>query len=104
MSELTRRVLFALVAAPLAIAIVFIGDSALAGLLAIASAIAAFEFFRIARAAGHAPLGDVGCALAGLFPLAVHARYLGLVQPGFAYLALVLILLLAVSIWARGAM
>jgi phosphatidate cytidylyltransferase len=103
MSELTRRVLFALVAAPLAIAVVLAGGPALAGLLAVASAIAAWEFFRIARAAGHAPLNDVGCALAGLFPLAVHARYLNLVQPRLSYLAMVLILLLALSIWARGA-
>src|SRR5688572_12764787 len=103
MSELTRRVLFALVAAPLAIAVVLAGGPALAGLLAVASAIAAWEFFRIARAAGHAPLNDVGCALAGLFPLAVHARYLNLVQPRLSYLAIVLILLLALSIWARGA-
>ena len=91
-----------MVAAPLALAVVFAGGAALAALLAIASAIAAWEFFRIARAAGHAPLSDLGCALAGLFPLAVHARYLGFVQPRIAYLAVVLIVLFSVSIWARG--
>jgi len=90
------------VAAPLALAIVLAGGAALAALLAIASAIAAWEFYRIARAAGHAPLGDLGCALAGLFPLAVHARYLGFVQPRFAYLAVVLLLLFSVAIWTRG--
>lgn len=103
MSELTRRVAFSVVAVPLALAIVVAGGAALAGLLAVASAIAAWEFFRIARAAGHAPLSDIGCALAGLFPLAVHAVYLGLVQPRIVYLAIVLILLLSISIWARGA-
>jgi len=102
MSELTRRIAFGVVAAPLALAIVFAGGAALAGLLAVASAIAAWEFYRIARSAGHAPLSDLGCALAGLFPLAVHARYLGLVQPRLAYLAVVLLLVLSVSIWARG--
>jgi phosphatidate cytidylyltransferase len=90
------------IAAPIALAIVFAGGAALAALLAIAAAIAAWEFFRIARASGHAPLSDLGCALAGLFPLAVHARYLDYVQPRLAYLAVVLLMVFTVSIWARG--
>lgn len=102
MSELTRRVLFALVAAPLALVAVFAGGALLAALLAVASAIAAWEFFRMSRSAGHAPLNDLGCALAGLLPLAVHARYLGFIQPRFAYLAVVLLLLMSIVIWARG--
>lgn len=102
MSELTRRVLFGVVAAPLALAAMFVGGAALAALLAMAAAIAAWEFYRIAKAAGHAPLGDLGCALAGLLPLAVHARYLGLVQPRLAYLAAVLVLIMGVVIWMRG--
>jgi phosphatidate cytidylyltransferase len=101
-SELTRRVLFALVAAPLALVAVFVGGAALAALLAVASAIAAWEFYRLARAAGHAPLADLGCALAGLLPVAVHARYLGFIQPRFAYLAAVLVLVMSVVIWTRG--
>lgn len=103
MSELTRRVLFGVVAAPLVLAIVLHGGAALAGLLAVASAIAAWEFFRIAREAGHAPFADLGSALAGLLPLAVHASHLGLLQPKYAYLAVVLLVLLATAIWARGA-
>jgi len=43
-SELTRRVLFAVVAAPLGIVIVFYGGAALAALLAIVSALGAWEF------------------------------------------------------------
>jgi phosphatidate cytidylyltransferase len=103
MSELTRRVLFSVVAVPLTLAIVFAGGPALAGLLAVASAIAAWELFRMARLAGHSPLSDIGCALAGLFPLAVHAVQLGLIQPRFSYLAVVLVVLLGASIWLRGA-
>ena len=102
MSELTRRVLFGVVAAPLALAAMFVGGAALAALLAVASAIAAWEFYRIAKAAGHAPLSDLGCALAGLLPLAVHARYLGLVQPRLSYLAAVLVLIMGLVIWMRG--
>ena len=78
------------------------GGAALAALLAVVSALAAWEFYRIARAAGNTPLGDIGCALAGILPLAVHARYLGLVTPRFAYFATVLLVILAVAIWARG--
>ena len=103
MSELTRRVAFGVVAAPLVLAIVVAGDAALAGLLAVASAIAAWEFFRIARAAGHEPLSDVGCALAGLTPLAVHARYLGLFTPRLTYAAVLLLGLMASAVWLRGA-
>ena len=103
MSELTQRWAVGLVAAPLALVIVFAGGAALAGLLAIASAIAAWEFYRIARAAGHAPMSDIGCALAGLTPLAVHAQYLGLFQPRFGHFAMILLVLLGLSLWTRGA-
>lgn len=101
MSELGRRVAFGVVAAPITLAILLVGGAPLAGLLAIASAIGAWEFYRIARAAGHEPLSDLGCALAGLLPLAVHARYLGLLAPRVAYFAAVLITLMSVVIWAR---
>lgn len=102
MSELTRRVLFAVIAAPLGIWILLAGDWPLAALLAVVSALAAWEFFRIARAAGATPLADVGTALAGLVPLAVHASFLELytVQPSHA--AVVLLVLLASTIWLRG--
>lgn len=101
MTELTRRVLFGLAAAPVALAAVVAGGWALAALLAVASAIGAWEFYRIARAAGHAPLGDLGCALAGLLPLAVHARYLGLLQPRVTQAAVAVVIVMAIAIWAR---
>ena len=102
MSELAKRVAFGVVAAPLALAIVLAGGPALAGLLAVVSALGAWEFYRIARAAGHTPFNDFGCALAGLLPLSVHAVYLGLLQPRVSYLALALILLLSIALWFRG--
>ena len=49
MSELTRRVLVGVIAAPLVVLVIFAGGAALAALLAIVSALAAWEFFRIAR-------------------------------------------------------
>jgi phosphatidate cytidylyltransferase len=101
-SELTRRVLFAVVAAPLGIWILLAGDWPLAALLAVVSALAAWEFFRIARAAGTSPLSDFGTALAGLVPLAVHAHFLGLFRVRPSHAAVVLLAILATTIWARG--
>ncbi len=102
MSELPKRVLAGVVLAPLALAAVLKGGAALAGLLAVVSAIGAWEFYRIARAAGHEPLSDLGCTIAGLIPLAVHAKYLGLYQPHFGTVAVVVIVVMCVSLWARG--
>lgn len=106
-SELTKRVLFGVVAAPVAIGIVLYGGWPLAALLAIVSALGAWEFFRIARASGLTPLDDIGVAIAGIIPLIVHARYLRLYDPdasiGIASLAMVsMLLLLALAIWTRG--
>ena len=102
MSELAKRVITGVVAAPIALAAVIAGGAALAGLLAVVSAIGAWELYRMARAAGHNPMSDLGSALAGLVPLGVHAVYLGLLQPRLGYLAAVLIVVLSLSIWTRG--
>jgi phosphatidate cytidylyltransferase len=102
MSELAKRTLVAVVAAPLALWIVLVGGAPLAALLAIVSALGAWEFYRIARAAGSRPLDDAGIALAGLIPLAVHASYLGVFTVRPAVWALVVLLLLGASIWLRG--
>lgn len=102
MSELTRRVLSAVVAAPIGIWAVLAGDWPLAAVLAVVSAIAAWEFFRLARATGSNPLADAGIALAGVLPLAAHAHFLELytVRPPLAAVALLAVL--AATIWARG--
>jgi len=106
-SELARRVSFGVVAAPIAVAILLYGGAALAALLAIASALAAWEFFRLARATGLTPLDDVGIVIAGLTPLVVHARFLHLYEPdqsiGVLSLAsIVMLVVLAMAIWIRG--
>ena len=102
MSELSKRVAFGVVAATIAMAILFVGGAPLAALLAVASAIGAWELYRMARVAGYTPLSDLGCAMAGLIPLGVHARYLGILEPRLVYLAMALLVLLSVVIWARG--
>jgi phosphatidate cytidylyltransferase len=81
-SEVATRVLAALVLIPIVVGAGWYGDWALATLLSVASGIAAWEYFRIARAAGHTPFAIAGIAVAALLPLSVHARYLGL--PGSA--------------------
>jgi phosphatidate cytidylyltransferase len=106
-SELTRRILFGVIAAPIAVAILLYGGAPLAALLAVTSAIGAWELFRIARASGLTPLDDVGCAIAGLIPLVVFARYLRIYPADAAVgsltlVILVLLALLAVAIWKRG--
>lgn len=78
LSNLTQRVLFALAAIPVVLGAVWLGDWALAGVLAIASALAAWEFYRIAEKLGTRPMARAGVVIASLFPLAIHARYLGL--------------------------
>ncbi len=102
MSELTRRVLFSVVAAPLAIVIVLAGGASLAALLAVVAALAAWEFFRIARAGGLTPFDKLGIALAGIVPLLVHARYLGVFAVPVWGVPLVVLLLFALAIWLRG--
>jgi len=74
----------------------------LAGLLAIVASIGAWEFFRIARAGGLTPLEDVGIALAGLIPLAVHASFLGIRFPSLTIAATVVVATLGLTIWLRG--
>jgi phosphatidate cytidylyltransferase len=102
MSELALRIIFSVVAAPVALWVVLVGGAPLAALLAVVSAIGAWEFYRIARAAGSHPLGDVGIAIAGIVPLAIHASYLGLFTVRPAAAALLVLLVLAASIWLRG--
>ena len=105
--ELARRIAFAVIAAPLTIAILLYGGAPLAALLAVVSALGAWEFFRIARATGLEPMEDLGTAIAGLVPLLVHARFLRLYDPAarigpLSLIMIVLLLLLGLSIWMRG--
>ncbi len=102
MSELTRRVIVSIVAAPLALWVVLAGGAPLAALLAIVSAVGAWEFYRIVRGTGAHPMADVGIATAGLVPLGIHASYLGLFSVRPAFVALLVLVLLGATIWLRG--
>lgn len=104
MSELGKRVIVALVAAPVVIAGAWVGDAALATLIAGMSGVAAWELFRMARARGLEPHGRLGIALAAALPLLAHGARLGVLRPTPAWFALAALLVLAATIpqWVRS--
>ena len=102
MSELTRRIIFAVIAAPASIAIVYWGDWALAIVLSVLAALAAWEFFRMARETGALPLEPAGIALAALLPIAVHAQRLGVYTLSLTAIVAMALVLFASTIWLRG--
>jgi phosphatidate cytidylyltransferase len=101
-SELTRRIIFAVIAAPVSIAIVYFGDWALAILLSVLAALAAWELFRIAREGGTFPLEPAGIALAALAPIAIHAQRRGVYRLSLTAIIAMALLLFASTIWLRG--
>ena len=102
MSELTRRIIFGVIAAPASIAIVYFGDWALAILLSALSALAAWELFRIARETGAFPLEPAGIALAALLPIAIHAQRRGVYTLTLTAIVAMILVLFASTIWLRG--
>ena len=105
LSNLAQRILFAVAAIPVVIGAVWYGDWALASVLAIASALAAWEFYRIAERLGTRPMARAGIAIAAALPLAIHAKYLGLpvdwlVTPTVA--TVLVVVLFSAAIFVRG--
>jgi phosphatidate cytidylyltransferase len=95
-------VLFALVGAPLTIALIYFGGWVLAFALGVISALGAWELYRMARAQGHEPLDTAGIVIAACVPLLVHGTYLGVIRASITIAVMVLILLTASVIWVRG--
>ena len=102
MSELTRRIIFAVIAAPASVALVYFGDWVLATLLSVLAALAAWEFYRMARETGAFPLEPAGVALAALLPIAVHAQRLGVYTLSLTAIVCMILVLFASTIWLRG--
>ena len=102
MSELSRRVIVAALAAPLSIGLIYVGGLPLAVLLSLLAAGCAWEFFRLARAAGLDPLDPLGVPLAGGVPLVVHAQAVGAFSSSLAGLATVVLVIASAVIWTRG--
>jgi phosphatidate cytidylyltransferase len=101
-SELTRRILFAVIAAPASVAIIYFGDWALAIVLSVLAALAAWELFRMARETGALPIEPAGIGLAALLPIAVHAQRLGIYTLSNTAIVTMVLLLFASTIWLRG--
>jgi phosphatidate cytidylyltransferase len=101
-SELAKRVLFAVAAIPIVLGIVWVGDAPLAALLSIVAALAAWEYHRIAVAAGARPFLVPLVVLAALLPLLLHAARLGLWVPPLPLVALLVPALLTGALFARG--
>jgi phosphatidate cytidylyltransferase len=101
-SELTRRVLFSLVGAPVTVALIYFGGWVLAATLGAIAAAAAWEVFRMARAGGMNPMAPSGIGLAAAIPLFVHAHYLGIFTTSIAAEAVLFLALVAGVLWFRG--
>ena len=101
-SELTKRTAFAVVAAPLSIAVIWFGGLPLALLLALVSGIGAWELYRIAAEGGVKPLSWIGIALSAAVPLLVHMAHATQFAPPISFVLLVVLALAGISVWARG--
>ena len=103
MGNLGRRVGFAVIAIPAAAAIVWLGCVALAALLALIAGLAAWEFYRLARADGVRAFAGAGIALSALIPIVVHTNYVGDTAIPLDAGALALLALFGVAVWRRAA-
>lgn len=103
MSELAKRTAFAVVAVPAVLWLVWLGGAPLAILISAASAIAAYEFYRLAIGTGSVPLWGHGVLFSAAIPLFAYARQLGLWVPNVSIVMLLILEMLTVALWVRGA-
>ena len=102
MNELAKRTLFALVGAPLTIALIYFGGWILATALGVIAALGAWELCRMTRSAGNQPLDTVAIVIAACVPLMVHATYLGVFRVTITVAVMIFLAIAAGVIWARG--
>jgi phosphatidate cytidylyltransferase len=103
LSNLATRVVFAVVAIPVVFAAVWIGGDALAVLLAVASALSAWELCRIARSGGYTPLTGAAVIVAGFLPLAVRGYLAGaFVPPVISFASIGVLAALTGALFVRG--
>lgn len=101
MSELAKRVVVALIIAPIAVIAAWFGDAALATLLSVVAGVAAWELCRVVRAQGTNPLEGLTIAFAAVLPLLAHGVHLSVINPGPAWFAVALIGVMTAAIFAR---
>ena len=99
MSNLAKRIVFAVVAIPVVIGVVWVGGWPLAAALAVLGALGAGEVYGLARRQGVEPLVPVGMAAAIGIPLVAHWTRDHAADPGLAW-SLGVLWLLAVPAFA----
>lgn len=102
MGELARRVIVALIAAPLAIGMVYLGELPLAVFLGLVGGAGAWEVYRLARHGGVDALDALGVPIAVALPILAHLDRLHLLSSPAAVGGVIFVALLGASIWARG--
>lgn len=102
MGELARRVIVALIAAPLAIGMVYLGELPFAIFLGLVGGVGAWELYRLARHGGVDALDALGVPVAAALPLMAHLDRLDLLSSPAAVGGVVFVAMLGTSIWARG--
>ena len=102
MSELARRVAFAVVAVPVALAVLWFGGLPLALLLGLISGLGAWELYRMARAGGGTPFVAAGVIAAAAIPMLVHAEHVQWLRVPVSAATLAVLALLGASVWLRG--
>lgn len=102
MGELARRVVVALIAAPLAVVMVYRGGFSLALFLGVVGGLGAWELYRMARAQGVDALDTLGIPIAVALPVVVHLEHLGRLSNLGSLAAVVFVALVGAAIWARG--
>lgn len=102
MGELARRVIVALIAAPLAIGMVYLGELPFAIFLGLVGGVGAWELYRLARHGGVDALDALGVPVAAALPLMAHLDRLDLLSSPAAVGGVVFVAMLGASIWARG--
>jgi phosphatidate cytidylyltransferase len=101
-SELSRRILFAAIAAPAGVAFIYLGGPFLATLLSVIAALGAWEFCRIARASGANPFDGVAIMASAAVPLMVYGVHLRLLAPTLTHVLVAILAVLAASVFLRG--
>jgi phosphatidate cytidylyltransferase len=101
-SELSRRILFAVIAAPAGIAIIYLGGPYLATLLSVIAALSAWEFCRIARASGAQPFDMAAIIASAAVPLLVYGVHLRLLAPTLTQVVVAILAVVAATVFLRG--
>jgi phosphatidate cytidylyltransferase len=102
LSNLAKRLTFALFAIPIVVALIWYGGLPFALLLAMIAGFASWEFYRLAIGTGSVPLWGHGVVISILVPILVWARIGGFWTPPVSIVMLLVLELLTVALWVRG--